>query len=224
MIINFYKTSEQLNFNVHNLEYTKNKTIFSSPILSKTDLKKTSIDQLYSDIICDFLKKPASDQYDDYGDSFEVNENTIKIKYYNQNYAEKCVVFNLFSVDFYLTSNTYIECNRDFFNEEFFKKFEECPYEIHIIEIATIKHQSSDSSSEDEDDEQERKPINSSQIFKSNECVICLTNQPNILFCNCGHICICGECGKRIKNKECPVCKTENTILRLIVNILCLFY
>ena len=58
--------------------------------------------------------------------------------------------------------------------------------------------------------------INSSQSFKSDECVICLTNQPNILFCNCGHICICKECGKRIKNKECPVCKTKNTILRLI--------
>ena len=83
---------------------------------------------------------------------------------------------------------------------------------INRLNRRSVAFQESDSD-EDSDDE---KIINSSQSFKSDECVICLTNQPNILFCNCGHICICGECGKRIKNKECPVCKTENTILRLI--------
>ena len=58
--------------------------------------------------------------------------------------------------------------------------------------------------------------INTVQIFKSNECVICLTNQPNVLFCNCGHIAICEECD-RVKSLEiCPVCKTENTIKRTI--------
>ena len=68
----------------------------------------------------------------------------------------------------------------------------------------------SESKSDDE------KIINSSQSFKFDECVICLSNPPHVLFCNCGHICICGECGNRIKNKECPVCKTENTIIRVI--------
>ena len=58
--------------------------------------------------------------------------------------------------------------------------------------------------------------INSSQTFKSNECVICLTNSPNILFCNCGHIPICKECDKIKTLSSCPVCKTENKILRLI--------
>ena len=62
----------------------------------------------------------------------------------------------------------------------------------------------------------EEKIINSSQTFKSNECVICLTNSPNILFCNCGHIPICIECDKIKTLSSCPVCKTENTILRLI--------
>ena len=42
--------------------------------------------------------------------------------------------------------------------------------------------------------------INSSQSFKSNECVICLTNPPNVLFCNCGHLCLCSEC-ERKKNR-----------------------
>ena len=38
--------------------------------------------------------------------------------------------------------------------------------------------------------------INADQTFKSNECVICLTNLPNVLFCNCGHLAICEECDR----------------------------
>ena len=61
-----------------------------------------------------------------------------------------------------------------------------------------------------------KKPINSIQTFKSDECVICLTNQPIILFCNFGHIPICTECYKLKSLSACPVCKTENTIPRVI--------
>ena len=53
---------------------------------------------------------------------------------------------------------------------------------------------------------------NAELTFKSDECVICLTNPPNVLFCNCGHIAICVECDKTKSLKTCPVCKTENTI------------
>ena len=44
------------------------------------------------------------------------------------------------------------------------------------------------------------KVINIDKTFKTEECVICLSTKPNILFCNCGHICICYECNK-IKKK-----------------------
>ena len=54
--------------------------------------------------------------------------------------------------------------------------------------------------------------INGTQIFESDECVICLTNPPNILFCNCGHLCLCEECDKVKSLSVCPICKTENTI------------
>ena len=56
--------------------------------------------------------------------------------------------------------------------------------------------------------------INSSQSFKSNECVICLTNPPNVFFCNCGHLCLCSECERKKISNKCPICKTENTIIR----------
>ena len=63
---------------------------------------------------------------------------------------------------------------------------------------------------------EEEKIINDTQTYKSEECVICLSNQPNILFCNCGHLCLCTECYKLKSLSVCPVCKTENTILRVI--------
>ena len=62
-----------------------------------------------------------------------------------------------------------------------------------------------------------KKIIKAEKIFKENECVICLTNPPNILFCNCGHLCVCEECNKTEESLEkCPICKTENTNLRII--------
>ena len=64
--------------------------------------------------------------------------------------------------------------------------------------------------------EKERAQINKSQLFKSDECVICLTNPPNVLFCNCGHLCLCVECNKIKDLYTCPFCKFENTIKRMI--------
>ena len=62
----------------------------------------------------------------------------------------------------------------------------------------------------------EIKIINSSQTFKSEECIICLTNPPQVLFCNCGHIPICTECYKLKSLSTCPICKTENEIIRML--------
>ena len=58
--------------------------------------------------------------------------------------------------------------------------------------------------------------INADKSFKSDECVICLINLPNVLFCNCGHIAMCLECDKTKSLKKCQICKTENTIKRTL--------
>ena len=57
--------------------------------------------------------------------------------------------------------------------------------------------------------------INDSRTFKLEQCVICLEKEPKVLFCNCGHICICDECFVK-KLDNCPVCKEKNAILRMI--------
>ena len=56
-------------------------------------------------------------------------------------------------------------------------------------------------------EEDKEKIINVEKIFKSDECVICLTKSPNVLFCNCGHIPICVECDETKPLKICPVVK-----------------
>ena len=57
--------------------------------------------------------------------------------------------------------------------------------------------------------------INDYKTFKLEECVICLEKEPKVLFCNCGHICICKKCIIR-RYDNCPVCKEKSTILRMI--------
>ena len=32
--------------------------------------------------------------------------------------------------------------------------------------------------------------INANKTFKTEECLICLENKPNVLFCGCGHLCV----------------------------------
>ena len=70
------------------------------------------------------------------------------------------------------------------------------------------------------DDEEKYEPeevvINVTKTFKTEECVICIENRPNILLCNCGHLCICNNCLEFKKLSKCPVCKTENIIFRII--------
>ena len=57
---------------------------------------------------------------------------------------------------------------------------------------------------------------NGEKTFKEKTCTICLERIPNVLFCLCGHICICEKCNEIKKLNSCPICKTENNILRII--------
>ena len=58
--------------------------------------------------------------------------------------------------------------------------------------------------------------INLPKCFKSELCIICLTNDTNVIFCNCGHVPICKGCSTIKKFTECPICKTKNEIVRIM--------
>ena len=68
---------------------------------------------------------------------------------------------------------------------------------------------------DDNDESEDEFPINDFKTFKSDQCVICLEKEPKVLFCNCRHICICEKCTSH-RYDNCPLCKKENTILRII--------
>ena len=111
--------------------------------------------------------------------------------------------------------------------ENFIKDFEDEGYFLtfsrHFNLIFLLKSQNSgplkesEEEREEENEEKREEPvINTEQTFKENECVICLTNPLNVLFCNCGHIVICVKCDVVEGLKVCPKCKTENIIKRMI--------
>ena len=88
-------------------------------------------------------------------------------------------------------------------------------HRLQLNHIRNLQDNEEDSEySKDEEIEEEIKQINTKQTFKSVECVICLTNTPNVLFCNCGHLCVCIECDKVKSLNTCPVRKTKTTIKR----------
>ena len=48
----------------------------------------------------------------------------------------------------------------------------------------------------DYSDNEDNININNTKTFKNNICIICLERIPKVLFCSCGHICICEKCNK----------------------------
>ena len=90
----------------------------------------------------------------------------------------------------------YVDIN-NFYHTIFTKPFE---IEIFVTDNLNLKEEQ----------------INTIKSLKSDECVICLNKAPNILFCNCGHIPICGECEEMKPLDICPICKTRNSIKRII--------
>ena len=132
-----------------------------------------------------------------------INENFILTEYnsiinYNYEYDNKELYIN--NLEIVLTTHF------DFYHED---------YDFYFEVLAELE-QNNELLLCHEPIKEEAKIINPSKIFKSEECIICLENQPIILFCNCGHIPICTECYKLKSLSACPVCKTENTILRVI--------
>ena len=67
-----------------------------------------------------------------------------------------------------------------------------------------------------QEENEEEQIIKDSKTYKSDECIVCLTNPPKVLFCNCGHLCLCEECDDVKILKTCPICKTKSTIKRII--------
>ena len=102
----------------------------------------------------------------------------------------------------YLTSRDQLD-----YNKEFFKRWEDCLYEIRIIELATINQ---------EEDEEEVEPIELKQTIIYDECVICYENKPNVLYPDCFHISTCKRCEELHPINKCPICR-EIVMIKYII-------
>ena len=66
------------------------------------------------------------------------------------------------------------------------------------------------------DDSDDNDDKNDNKTFKEDECLICFENKPNVLFCGCGHICMCEGCLEYYESYKCPICKNINRNIRII--------
>ena len=94
--------------------------------------------------------------------------------------------------------------------------FYDANYDIYFDVLAELENNNELLVSHYEPTPEKPKVINLFKIFKSDECIICMNNKPNILFCNCGHLCECEGCYKIKTLSTCPICKTDNEIIRML--------
>ena len=138
------------------------------------------------------------------------------------------VLRKFYNNDFILTEDhTIINYNYDYVDKELYIKdlevilkthydFYEADYDLYFSVLAELENNNELIVSHTEPTPEDTKIINLFKIFKSDECIICMTNKPNIIFCNCGHLCYCVKCYKIKTPSTCPICKTDNDIIRML--------
>ena len=138
------------------------------------------------------------------------------------------ILRKFYNTDFTLTEdNTIINYNYKYINNELYVKdlevilkthydFYNADYDLYFSVLAELEQNNELIVSHTEPIPEDTKVINLFKIFKSDECIICLTNKPNVLFCNCGHVSYCINCYKIKTLSTCPICKTDNEIIRML--------
>ena len=79
-------------------------------------------------------------------------------------------------------------------------------YKEEVEEESEVEDESEEESEGEDESEKEKEPPRISRSFKTDHCVICMENQPNILFYDCMHICVCSNCEENTLNR-CPYCR-----------------
>ena len=89
------------------------------------------------------------------------------------------------------------------------------PFEIHIDIDCEYSPEQEEVEIED-DLEEDPAPVAVSEPFHSDQCVVCLSKKPELLFVNCLHRCMCLECEKTSPFHKCPSCRT---LISMVVKI-----
>ena len=138
------------------------------------------------------------------------------------------ILRKFYNTDFTLTEdNTIINYNYKYIDNELYVKdlevilkthydFYNADYDLYFSVLAELEQNNELIVSHTEPIPEDTKVINLFKIFKSDECIICMTDKPNVLFCNCGHVSYCINCYKMKTLSTCPICKTDNEIIRML--------
>ena len=95
----------------------------------------------------------------------------------------------------------------DDYTEEDIEKLISVPFHILIDVYAEYFDRFNYTSQSEEEIIEDEEPVKITKAFKADQCVICLTNLPNILFYDCMHICTCLECEELNPLNSCPYCR-----------------
>ena len=142
---------------------------------------------------------------------------------YNYKYIKKWVV-NINSIGSKANFNHFIPwLDGDVANSELEK-----PFEIHIdvhqeynllivspegYNILMVGELELEDELESEDElEEDKAPVAVSEPFNSDQCVVCLSEKPELLFINCLHRCVCLKCEETSPLRRCPSCRTDISI------------
>ena len=126
-----------------------------------------------------------------------------------------------------MEDHTVINYNYEYIGRELYIKdlevilkthydFYDADYDLYFSVIAELENNNELILSHTELIPEDPKIINLLKIFKCDECIICLNEKPSVLFCNCGHLCYCVKCYKIKTPFTCPICKTDNEIIRTL--------
>ena len=171
---------------------------FTTYIKFKED--KFLISDLYKNlkpIITYALSYTRLRKFTNYPNLFLTEDNTI-IKYDYENIDREIYV-----KDLKIILKTYYD-------------FYDADYDLYFSVLAELENNNELMVFHEEPTPEESKVINLFKIFKSEECIICMDKKPSVLFCNCGHLCECEECYKLKSLSTCPICKTDNEIIRTL--------
>ena len=224
MDFQFYQVDEILNYNVHNIEYTKEKRVFKSRRLGKGNYKLRSSRKLFDDI-CYFFNTRAEDCKNIH-EGYVNNNFMVKLDFLPfLDSGGNCVDFQVFTVKYNENGLRSFLTDEKFFNEQFFINMENkfC-YNIYVTDILKYETPQDDTEDEsyydepeldDEPEEPEEEPeeeipkINIGSILKINDCCVCFENTSDLLYLPCKHVHSCNECDEKGKFKKCPICRTK---------------
>ena len=134
----------------------------------------------------------------------------VKKNYTHERFDDECFNENISFLEKYSeNTRTFFE-SHSIFGEPFqIRIFLHVDY-IQVVQAIEEQDESEvEEESEVEDESEEEEPPKVPKSFKTDQCVVCLSKEPKILFFNCLHYCVCSECEEANPFRKCPSCRTR---------------